>query len=508
MPKAKQKRRAGDPLINPAWWPLVLVVVLATFVGVSMALFSGSFKSYVPVTLTSDRSGLVMEPGAKIKLRGVEVGRVGDVKGGKDSVSLKLEFDRDQTQYIPANVEAEIRATTAFGAKYVNLIYPSDPSPKRLVAGQVIESKNVSTEVNTVFENLTSVLQKIDAAKLNAVLGALAEGLRGQGERIGQGITDGNQVLLQLNPRSETVRRDFQALRGFSDAYGDAAQDIMTVLDAASTTSETITHNADNLDAVLLGVSGFSRSGIELLGPSKDNLVKAINVLEPTTNLLLKYSPSLTCLLQGGKGVIDQGFLDIGGGKNGYSAVVDAALLLGDDPYKYPDNLPIMGAKGGPGGKPGCAGLPDVAKNWPVRYLVTNSGWGTGVDVRPNPGIGFPGYANYFPTTRGVPEPPSIRNGNGPAPGPIPYPGAPAYGAQQYAPDGTPLYPGLPPAPPPGAPRDPGPVPGTEPFVPPFPGVLTPTPLPRPSAPPPPPPPLVAPPPAAPPPLPAELPAP
>ena len=136
MQKAKQKRRAGDPLINPAWWPLVLVVVLATFVGVSMALFSGSFKSYVPVTLTSDRSGLVMEPGAKIKLRGVEVGRVGDVKGGKDSVSLKLEFDRDQTQHIPANVEAEIRATTVFGAKYVNLIYPSDPSPKRLVAGR------------------------------------------------------------------------------------------------------------------------------------------------------------------------------------------------------------------------------------------------------------------------------------------------------------------------------------------------------------------------------------
>ena len=357
----------------------------------------------------------------------------------------------------------------------------------------MIESKNVSTEVNTVFENLTSVLQKIDAAKLNAVLGALAEGLRGQGERIGQGITDGNQVLLQLNPRSETVRRDFQALRGFSDAYGDAAQDIMTVLDAASTTSETITHNADNLDAVLLGVSGFSRSGIELLGPSKDNLVKAINVLEPTTNLLLKYSPSLTCLLQGGKGVIDQGFLDIGGGKNGYSAVVDAALLLGDDPYKYPDNLPIMGAKGGPGGKPGAQGY-RMSPKLACPLSGHQSGWGTGVDVRPNPGIGFPGYANYFPTTRGVPEPPSIRNGNGPAPGPIPYPGAPAYGAQQYAPDGTPLYPGLPPAPPPGAPRDPGPVPGTEPFVPPFPGVLTPTPLPRPSAPPPPPPPLVAPP--------------
>ena len=54
--------------------------------------------------------------------------------------------------------------------------------------------------------------------------------------------------------------------------------------------------------------------------------------------------------------------------------------------------------------------------------------------MRPNPGIGFPGYADYFPVTRGIPEPPSIRHPGGPAPGPVPYPGAPPYGAQQYAP--------------------------------------------------------------------------
>ena len=87
----------------------------------------------------------------------------------------------------------------------------------------------------------------------------------------------------------------------------------------------------------------------------------------------------------------------------------------------YPDNLPIVAAKGGPGGKPGCGSLPDVAKNFPVRQLITNTGWGTGVDVRPNPGIGHPCYANWLPVTRAVPEPPSIRQClPGPAIGPVP----------------------------------------------------------------------------------------
>jgi phospholipid/cholesterol/gamma-HCH transport system substrate-binding protein len=329
-----------------------------------------------------------------------------------------------------------------------------------------------------VFENVVSVLNQIDTAKLNSTLSALAEGVRGQGEKIGQATTDANQVLLQLNPRSDTIRADWQALKGFNDAYSGAAQDILTVLNAASTTSATIAGHAKQLDALLLATIGLSNSGISLLAPNQANLIKAINVLEPTTNLLYKYNPEYTCLLVGAKRLLDAGGYEALGG-NGYSVVLDAGLALGDDPYHYPENLTVVGARGGPGGKPGCGSLPNVDNNWPVRQLITNTGFGTGVDWRPNPGIGFPAYVNYLPVTRAVPEPPSVRNlFGGPAPGPIPYPGAPAYGADLYAPDGTPLWPGLPPAPPPMTPRDPGPTPGSEPFTVPAPAQMQPTPLP------------------------------
>jgi phospholipid/cholesterol/gamma-HCH transport system substrate-binding protein len=445
---------------------LLLIVVVVGIVVLTTVLFTGALNSYVPVTLTSDRSGLVMESGGKVKLRGVQVGRVAQVTGGNDPVSLRLEIDPDQVKYIPANIGARIRATTAFGAKYVDLIYPDDPSPARLSAGTVIRSQNVSTEVNTVFQNLTEVLGKIDPAKLNAVLSALAQGLRGQGDLIGQGITDANEDLLAVNPRSETVRADFRAVKGFADTYSAAAPDILKTLDAASTTSITITTNAKALDSLLLSTAGFATSGIDLLAPIKDNLVNAVNLAEPTTSLFMKYNPELTCLLVGAKEDLDTGLSAIAGGGNGKSLVLDVALLFGDDPYKFPDNLPINGAKGGPGGKPSCGSLPDVSKQFPVRYVVTDTGYGTGDDIRPNPGIGHPFYADYLPVTRGVPEPPSIQGQSPEAPGPIPYPGAPPYGGPMYAPDGTPLYPGEPPAPAPMAPREPGPPPaGSEPFV-------------------------------------------
>lgn len=468
-------REAG---LHPAVWTVIELTVIIGLVVLTVGMFNRDFRPYSRVTVMSDRAGLVMETDAKVKLRGVQIGRVASIQSD-DPVRLELELYPEQLKYIPANVEAQIAAPTAFGAKYVELITPQEPTSKRLVAGAVVRSRNVSIEVNTVFQNLVDLLKQVDTAKLNAVLSALAEGFRGKGEDLGGAVTDLNQVLTAINPRSETVRENFRALKKVADTYGAAADDILRVLDGASTTSSTITDNAQELDAFLVNLIGLSHTGIDLIAPNQDNLVRAINVLEPTTRLLKKYDPEITCTLLGATKAMEMGWGEIAGGRNGKSIILDVALLPGDDPYRYPQHLPINGAKGGPGGQPSCGSLPDVSKNWPQRYLVTDTGWGTGLDLRPNPGIGFPGWENYFPVTRAVPEPPSIRNLDGPAPGPIPYPGAPPYGAQLYEPDGTPRYPGLPPAPPPGRPRDPGPPPpGAEPFQPAHPGAVQPTPAP------------------------------
>ncbi|MCV7219301.1 MCE family protein [Mycobacterium crocinum] len=438
----------GARRISSEWWAVFLVVGIVVAVVLSLGMFSGTFTPTVPVTLTADRSGLVLEPNSRVKMRGVQVGHVSSISGG-DFTRIQLDIDPAQIQYIPANVEARIQSISLFGAKFVDLVYPPDPSPQRLSAGAVLRSQNVATEVNTVFQNVVELIKQIDPFKLNAVLSALAEGVRGQGDRIGEAITASNEVLLELNPRTDTMREDFRAIKGVSDTYSAAAKNIIDTLAAGTTTSVTVTTHAQQLDALLLNVVGLSRSGVGLLSPSKDNLVKAVNLLEPTANLLMKYNPEITCLFVGAKTTLDNGYADMLGG-NGKSLIMDAELLPGYDPYRYPDNLPIDAAKGGEGGKPGCGSLPDVAKNFPVRQLIANTGFGTGLDWRPNPGIGFPGYANYFPDTRAVPEPPSIRYPGGPAPGPVPYPGAPPYGAPQYGRDGTPLYPGVPPAPSPG----------------------------------------------------------
>lgn len=441
--------RPGERRITPGWWALILLMAVAVFVVGTTAIFLGATKSTVPVTVKADRAGLVLETNAKVKMRGVLVGRVSRIDTDKDGATLHLDIDPAQLEYLPANVGAQISVTTAFGAKFVDLIYPKVPSSNRLRAGAVLHSEHTTTEVDTIFENIVNLLDMVDPAKLNAVLSAVAEGVRGQGERMGQATTDLNEVLTALNSRADTIRDDWRAFKRFNDTYGEAADNIVQILNAASTTSATVASKAKTLDNLLMNLVGFSQAGTDLLAVSKDNLVDAVNTLEPTTNLLLKYSPGYTCWLQGTKQFLDDGALGVFGGADGRSLILDATLLPGKNPYVYPDNLPKTAAKGGPGGKPGCGSLPDVAKNFPVRQLITDTGWGTGLDIRPNPGIGSPCWGDWFPATRGVPEAPKIRQClPGPAVGPEPYPGSPPYGAAMYGPGGVPLYPGVPPAPP------------------------------------------------------------
>jgi phospholipid/cholesterol/gamma-HCH transport system substrate-binding protein len=413
-----KRNRVRDSKIDPIWWAPTLFILIAGLIALTAGAFSGKFQSFIPLTLVSNRAGLVMEDGAKVKLRGVQVGQVASIGTDVKAAQLQLKMEPGPFKYLPSNVEAEIKSTTAFGSKYVDLIVPEHPSSTPLKPGAILHSRNVTVEVNTVFENLQSVIQALDPAKLNAILSAFAQSVRGKGDRLGQAITGANDVLLTVNPRMDTIDKDWRLFGKTTAIYSDAAQDILSILDSAATTSTTLTENQRSLDTLLLSAVGLSQTGINVVGRSESNIVQSFNLLDPTTALLNKYSPTYTCLFQGAQWYVDHGGRDALGG-NGYSVILDAALLFGDDPYRYPRHLPKVNATGGPGGRPSCGSLPDPSANFPVRALVTDTGWGAAPDeIRTTPWVGNPWWANYFPTTKNPPEGPRFNYRGGVPPPP------------------------------------------------------------------------------------------
>ena len=177
----------GEPMrpgIVPALAGLATYVAIAAIVALAVGLFRGSFTPTAPVTVLSPRAGLVMNNDARVKMRGVEVGKVASIEALPDGqAALHLAMDPSRLHLIPANVLVEIASTTVFGAKYVQLMPPAEPSPQPMHAGQVLDAQHVTVEINTVFQQLTAVLSKIEPAKLNETLGAIAKALNGRGQQ-------------------------------------------------------------------------------------------------------------------------------------------------------------------------------------------------------------------------------------------------------------------------------------------------------------------------------------
>ncbi|MFZ0835749.1 MAG: MCE family protein [Mycobacterium sp.] len=346
---------------------LATIVAIVAVVAVSITLFRGGFGTTVPVTILSQRAGLVMYADAKVKMRGVQVGKVSSIEARPDGqAALHLALDPSQLKFIPSNVLVNITSNTVFGAKYVQLVPPAEPSPQRLKSGQVLDAKNVTVELNTVFEQLTSLLSKIEPAKLNETLGAIATALNGRGEKIGQALADLNEFLAKSEPGLPGLRRDLAVAPEVLTTYADAAPDLLDSVRNATQISRTVVEEQQNLDAFLLSAIGLADIGNDVVGSNRQALSDVLRLLVPTTDLTNEYNPALTCALSGLMMLASSPPLPRPG------VYVSVSFLLGAERYRYPTNLPKVAATGGPQ----CESqrLPNVPVDWAPPFVVEDVG--------------------------------------------------------------------------------------------------------------------------------------
>ncbi|MGH3675935.1 MAG: MCE family protein [Mycobacterium sp.] len=354
----------------------VALVILAAAATLVYLQFQGKLTRTTQVTLLSSRAGLVVDPGSKVTYNGVAIGTVGAINqvnvDGTTKARLTLNVEPRYISFIPANVNADITATTVFGNKYVSFSSPESPTPQRISSQDVIDASSVTTEFNTLFETVTSIAEKVDPVKLNATLTATAEALTGLGDRFGSSLADANRILDDLKPRMPQIRYDTQRVADLADVYADASPDLWAGLENAVTTARTFNDQRGNIDTVLMAAIGFSNTAADSFERAGPYLVRGAEDLLPTSKLLDDYRGMIFCTTRN--------YAEVGPeiarvlGDNGYSLASSGTVLLPGNPYIYPDNLPRVNAKGGPEGRPGC--WQKVTRElWPMPYLVTDTGY-------------------------------------------------------------------------------------------------------------------------------------
>ena len=337
--------------------------------------FRGGFTPKTELTMVASRAGLVMEPGSEVTYNGVKIGRVDSIsqieRDGRPAAKLVLEVNPKYIELIPANVVAHIEAATLFGNKYVSLSSPENPKPQRISSHDVIDVRSVTTEFDTLFETITSIAEKVDPIELNATLSALAQALNGLGGKFGESIVNGNQILEHLNPRVKQLGYDVRRLADLGEIYSRASPDLWNFLQNAVVTARTLTRQQHDLDAALLSAVGVGNTGEDIFARGGPYLARGAADLVPTAALLDTYSPELFCMIRNFHDAAPKVANAVGG--NGYSLAGAAGIGGAPNPYVYPDNLPRVNARGGPGGRPGC--WQTITRElWPAPYLVMDTG--------------------------------------------------------------------------------------------------------------------------------------
>ena len=354
---------------------LILTIIFIVALVLVYALFRGAFLDREHLTMISSRAGLSMDPGAKVTYNGVEIGRVGQVVeetvGDQQRAKIILDVNKKYLHLIPKNVNADITATTVFGNKYISFTSPKDPSPQRITSKDTIDVTSVTTEFNTLFETVVEVSSQVDPVKLNQTLSATAEALNGLGDRFGQSIVHGNEILADVNPQMPQIRQDNKLLADLGETYANAAPDLFEGLNNAVTTARTLNEQQGNIDQALMAAVGFGNTGGDIFERSGPYLVRGTADLVPTSELLDTYSPALFCTIRNFHDVQPKVAASLGG--NGYSLRTLSELMGAGNPYVYPDNLPRVNARGGPEGRPGCW-QPITRDLWPAPYLVMDTG--------------------------------------------------------------------------------------------------------------------------------------
>jgi phospholipid/cholesterol/gamma-HCH transport system substrate-binding protein len=331
---------------------IAFIVVLTAALSMSVLQYKKAFTPVTWVTLRADHTGAQILDGAEVKLHGVVVGDVRDITSDGKTANLRLALNPAMATQIPNNVSARLLPKTLFGERYVALIPPDGRSAGPMRSGSVISQDHTTSaiELEKVLDDLLPMLQAIQPDKLAATLGALAEALRGNGDRIGQDLVATDTYLAALNKEMPTIRDDVRKLATVLNNYDAVMPDLLSVLRDASVTATTVTDQRTQLSTFLAETTNAANVTRDFLDRNGDQMIQLGSVSRPVLELLAEYAPEYPCVTHGLVALQPELEKVFSGGR----MHITLEVTQNNGKYVPGQDDPVYGAKNGPD----CRGLP------------------------------------------------------------------------------------------------------------------------------------------------------
>ena len=385
---------------------VVFLIVLGLLVQTSIWIYQKKFTPVVDVTLQTDRAGNQLSEHADVKLRGLVVGEVREIRSTSEGAVLELALKPERAKRVPRDVTAQLLPKTLFGEKEVVLVAKS-LGGDYLRDGDVITQDRSETaiETETALNNALPVLRALNPEKLSLALNALSEAVRDRGDKLGANLAANAAYFRRINPQVPTMGEDFAGLADLADTVSTASPDLLTVLDNFAASSRSLVQEQAQLDAFLRRTSDFASTAQAFVAQNERRLTALARDSRAPLQLYARYSNFYACMLNRIAFQEIEGERVFGGAQTGLHITVEViedqgGYVPGDEPqYKekrnfkcfglgkkpiipfpefanaqdgYRDDAPAKDAGEGPGGcceKAGWFGPVAESSNAPARRL-------------------------------------------------------------------------------------------------------------------------------------------
>jgi phospholipid/cholesterol/gamma-HCH transport system substrate-binding protein len=253
---------------------LITALTLAVVALVLWVLVAKPFQGGGTVlTAKFGRAGQGLGTGAPVKVRGVQVGSVRQVRLGDDG-RARLTLRLDPGMRVPDTVTASIEPASAFGPKFVDLLPGThEGAGPYLASGAVIARTSDPEDLSDLLADADRQLGAVAPEDVYTIVHTVAQGLNGQGAKLAATI-DQTGVLLNVAYKHRQDARRFisdgadlsGALSGSGDEIVGIGSDANALITAAASGRKgRLGDFADQISALsALVAHGFDKRGGQL----------------------------------------------------------------------------------------------------------------------------------------------------------------------------------------------------------------------------------------------------
>lgn len=334
-----------------------VVGAIAAALGVATGAFSDRQAIYADVIAT----GSQVRAGAPVKFREVTVGKVDAIvsPGSASSTTseLALKIDHDRMSAIPSNVTARIAPSSLFGENVIELVPPASASSVTLESGAMIKADRSpeAVQLATMFDALKRIVDTLQPAKVQTVLGTLAQALDGRGPELGRMFGKLNAQLRLLATSMPLIHSDVVSVSHFLASMSSATPDLLDAVRNTVVVSHDILQRREQLAELISGGGVLATQANRLLVVNGRGMTCSINIGAGLLGILQTNLPTFGAGIANGSLALDNFIRTFGRGPWGSVSVeLTGTLTKGitaPPPYTAADRVHYPGPVG-----PSCSG--------------------------------------------------------------------------------------------------------------------------------------------------------